>query len=1224
MIHRKKFNRGIRFLRYQQLERRCVLDASALRITELMASNDDTLEDYYGDSTDWFEIYNPSATAIDLAGLYVTDDSDELTKWQFPAGSSIDPGEFQVVFASNRDTVAPNGEVHTSFALSADGEFFGLIAADGHTVIDAYAPEFPPQVEDVSYGVSMDSFPLTLVAEGATARAWAPTSGVYDAIWTDVLFNESVFNIQGASGFGYENSPLDNPNYLDDYNTAVPSGTHALYIRVPFDVSSLAEIEQLTLRMKYDDGFVAYLNGVEIASANAPFSTVWNSTATSIHDDFDAIVFQEFDVSAAISSLVEGDNVLAIHALNSSAGSSDFLVVPELVAGHSTIVSPEITGYFDVPTPGYGNGQSFAGFAAAPTFSLPHGFYSSPQQVALASDTPGALIVYTTNGSTPAVNQNLTPTNGQAYTGPITVTGTTVIRAVAFKQDYKPSFIQSSSYLFLDDVITQSPTGQAPAGWPNFNVNGQHLDYGIDPEIIALYGAQAVKDSLASIPSITLTTDVANLFDASTGIYVNALNRGIEWERLTSVELVYPDGTEGFSTTAGLRIRGGYGRNDFNPKHAFRLYFRSEYGDGLLNYPLFGDEGVDQFDVLDLRTSMNYSWAAWGDSINGAQNSYLREVFSRDTQADMEQPYTRSRYYHLYLNGQYWGIYMTQERIQEYYGESYFGGVAEDYDVVKSDPFETGGTEIADGNDVAWRQLFVMAQALADNPSGAANNYWAMQGLNVNGTRNESIPVLLDVDNLIDYMMIIIYTGGHDTGISAFFGNERANNWFGIRNRETSDQGFQFFLHDNEHSLGTGELTGSLHGTLFIDRTGPFFSTYDDVFEYFNPVFLHQDLLVHPEYRQHFVDRVQELMFHDGPLTIDANIARMTERKDQVEPAIVAHAARWGDAKRSTPYTKADWDAEAAWLLDTYFSLRGDRVIRQLREDSLYNQYGAPVFSQFGGEVPYGYELQLTATAGTIYYSLDGTTDPRQIGGGVNASPEVHDYSGPIVLTEGTTVWARLREPSGQWSGLVKASFTIGGMPGDYDGDSLVNQADYNLWRTTYGSTTDLRADGNGDARINTADYIVWRNALNSAAGQRANGAIAVDSQLAGDETGHDVGRANVGDSAVQATPVESIRSAVPRLGLIANAPGMSVPPSRIVDHPGRVSPRFASPLSVTTNADELLSALDVAHRNAPDRISASELEAHSPAATDNGDQATAVLETDCDEDLAELFAQWP
>ena len=130
-----------------------------------------------------------------------------------------------------------------------------------------------------------------------------------------------------------------------------------------------------------------------------------------------------------------------------------------------------------------------------------------------------------------------------------------------------------------------------------------------------------------------------------------------------------------------------------------------------------------------------------------------------------------------------------------------------------------------------------------------------MQGLNPDGTRNPSLPVLLDVDNLITFMSIVVLTGGYDTGISQFLGDNLANNWFGIYNRETADRGFQFFVHDNEHSLGAGYRRSS---TATIDRTGPFNLGNQSNYAQFNPQYLHQDLLGHPEYRQKFIDFVQK------------------------------------------------------------------------------------------------------------------------------------------------------------------------------------------------------------------------------------------------------------------------------------------------------------------------------------------------------------------------------
>jgi hypothetical protein len=95
---------------------------------------------------------------------------------------------------------------------------------------------------------------------------------------------------------------------------------------------------------------------------------------------------------------------------------------------------------------------------------------------------------------------------------------------------------------------------------------------------------------------------------------------------------------------------------------------------------LFGDEGVDEFDKIDLRAEQNYAC-----STGASNNSMVREVFSRDTQKDMDQPYTRSRYYHLYINGMYWGLFQSQERSEARLRNHISGDDEEDYDVVKVD-----------------------------------------------------------------------------------------------------------------------------------------------------------------------------------------------------------------------------------------------------------------------------------------------------------------------------------------------------------------------------------------------------------------------------------------------------------------------------------------------------------------------------------------------------------
>ena len=1066
-----------RRLHLEALEPRLPLDASMLRITEFVASNDDGLLDYDGDSSDWLEIYNSGAEQVDLSGMYLTDTAANLTRWKVPAGVSLEAGGYLVVFASNKNTVKPNGEPHTDFALSAGGEFLALVDVDGTKILDQYAPGFPAQFEDISYGRAMENVgdPTTLIASGATAKVILPADGSLGTAWREADYSDAAWPISGPTGLGYENNPGDPVNYSDLIETALPSGIRGAYVRMTFNLDSLNDIGRLTLRMKYDDGFAAYINGVPVAEANVPETLQWDSSTGAARDDFIAIEFQDFDASAAIRSLRIGENVLAIHALNQPTG-SDMLLIPELIAQPMAIVMPEQLGFFAAPTPGFGNGNSVLGYAAEPVFDTPHGFYSSTQTVAISTPTPDAILVYTTNGSTPQVDGNLNVTNGVLYQGPLSISSTTTLRARAFKAGFEPSFVEASSYIFVSDVVNQSPDGQVPAGFAPNGVNGQEMNYGIDPDVINLYGAQAVKDSLLSLSTFSITTDSANLFDRSTGIYVNANNRGITWERPATVELINPDGKGGFEVNVGLRIRGGYSRNDFNPKHAFRFYFRGEYGDSKLEYPMFEDEGASEFDVLDLRTAQNYSWSNSGD----VQNTFVREVFGRDTQADMGSQYTRSRYHHLYVNGVYWGVFMTQERVEEFYSETYFGGDQEDYDIVKSGLGDVGGTELSEGNDVAWRQLFDYGQALASNPSANANLYWTMQGRNPDGTRNPDLPVLLDAEQLIDYMLIIFYTGGYDTGLSRFIGDNVANNWFGIYNRVSADQGFQFFIHDNEHSLGAE--SPNVHGTQNIDRTGPFNNGNQNNYAQFNPHYLHQDLLASPEYKQLFIDRVQKFMFNDGALTPAASIARLLERVSEVEPAIISEAARWGDSKTSTPRNKTHWQNEINWLVNSYFPGRGNTVLSQLRADGLFTNFSAPAFSQFGGEVPNNYPLTMSGMGGTIYYTTDGVTDPRAIGGAVNPSAAVKSYSGVGVPISGTTtVMARLRTTGGQWSGLVEATFATAVLAGDYDGSGTVDQNDYTTWRANFGASVlaGSGADGNGDGVVDAADYTVYRDHLN-------------------------------------------------------------------------------------------------------------------------------------------------
>ncbi|XAL99497.1 lamin tail domain-containing protein [Phycisphaeraceae bacterium D3-23] len=326
----------------ESLEPRLLFTAVPL-ITEFLASNDTVLDDEDGDSSDWIEIYNAGDTALDLDGWHLTDRADDLTQWTFPS-VSLDPGEYLVVFASNKDRADADGtELHTNFALSAGGEYLALVEADGTTVADEYAPEYPAQSTDVSYGIAQQVTQTTLIDEGDNARFTVPTGPV--AGWNTLGFNDSGWTL-GPTGIGYETSPADFSTHIE---STVPSTTPSLYMRQTFNIADTADISQLELRLRYDDGFLAYLNGVLVASANDPAGVTYNSNSTVEHPDPQAVEFVSFNLSQHIDELVAGNNVLAIQALNQPS-SSDMLIEPKLIA--STIGGTSTLGYMITPTPG--------------------------------------------------------------------------------------------------------------------------------------------------------------------------------------------------------------------------------------------------------------------------------------------------------------------------------------------------------------------------------------------------------------------------------------------------------------------------------------------------------------------------------------------------------------------------------------------------------------------------------------------------------------------------------------------------------------------------------------------------------------------------------------------------------------------------------------------------------------------------------------------------------
>jgi hypothetical protein len=666
-----------------------------------------------------------------------------------------------------------------------------------------------------------------------------------------------------------------------------------------------------------------------------------------------------------------------------------------------------------------------------------HGFYYEPFTLFVASQDQNAKLHYTLDGTHPFYSSTSVKGNSNI--------SIRIDPKNFSNRDYSPGVVLRICAVAGDDLIgrTVTQTFLFPNRYLDLSLNnvkpGQNwltpngtydINYGLDPEIYndPKY-ENFMMDALLSIPTISLVTDLKSLFSPDSGIYVNALEHGIEWERYASLELLNPDGSEGFQIDCGLRIRGGWSRHYDNPKHAFRLIFREKYGEGKLKYPLFGNEGVDEFDNIDLRTSQNYSWAYQGDS----RNTFIREVFSRDTQRDIGQPYTRSRYYHLFINGTYWGLYQSQERSEASFAESYFGGNKEDYDVIKVDVENYLVIEATDGTLDKWRSLWDYGQIGFQSDE----LYFKVQGMNIDGSKNSSYEKLLDVDNLIDYMIITFFTGDFDGPISNFQNNEKPNNFYAIYNRVNPD-GFKFFRHDGEHTL--------FNNVWGIDRTGPFPAGQN--FQHSNPQWIHQKLSENKKYRLRFADRVQKYFYNDGALTYGNNVKRLIARKNEIEYAIIAESARWGDSKTSNPFTKEDWTNEINYILNNYLPPRNDTVLMQLINKGLYSIDSAPKFNIHGGIVEKGFQATLFSSFDSIYYTTNGS-DPY-----LPANADENDFS------------IQLINQSSSKKVLI---------PNSYLNDEWINNLDYNddSWIETEGGIGyDLNGGYNQHISFNTMQYM--------------------------------------------------------------------------------------------------------------------------------------------------------
>jgi len=944
---------------------------SGVLISEFMAANNATLLNSFGRADDWIELHNPTATTVNLGGWHLTDNANNLTKWTFPA-VSLTPGSYLVVWASDENTVT-NGEIHTSFRLGAAGEYLALVRPDG-TIAHEYAPLFPDQQNDISYGVDLlqNGADLTLVPEQAGCRVLVPSSNI-GTFWRNRIYDDSGW-LAGGTGVGYETAGTE---YAENINTAVQATMFnqmpSVYLRIPFQVDDPALFTELKLHILFEDGFVAYLNGVEVARSNAPALPAWNASATAARNPSAALMSTAFLIAQNPATLlVSGTNVLAIHAMNEHAGATTFLMQPSLevtLTNGVTVLQPR---YYAQPTPGQPNGGGFLGLVANPEVSVNRGFYDSPFSVTITCPTPGVTIRYTLNGSTPSA------VHGTLYTGPIPVNTTTTWRAVAYRTGWKSSHVSTHTYIFAESVLSQP---ENPVGWPSrwtgtvtYDAYINWSDYQMDPQIVGApnHLANAVRAALTNIPTISLVTDLNQFFSHSTGIYTNPREQGVGWERPVSAELIYPDGTPGFQVNCGIRVQGGGSRGPSStPKHSLRLLFKGIYGPTKLDHPMFAGSEVESFDTIHLRALYNNSWTK-AESDQRARAQYNQDQFARDLQLAVGQKSVHGNICHLYINGLYWGLYHPGERPDAAWAAAHFGGEKEEWDALNA------GVPV-DGTAVAWIELW----SRANQDLASWQNY-------------TNFTALCDVTSLSDYLIILQYVDIRD------WDNK---NTYAVR-RRAPGEAFKFICWDSERALEhpTGTSAFTVNNNL-------------------RPSGLFQRARANAEFRLHFADRVHKHLFNDGAMTPTRATNIWRQRSDVIDSVIAAESARWGDFRQergetATVYTPAGhYFPYQSNLLHNFFPGRTAFLLNEYIARGLYPSLAAPAFSQHGGGFSNSANISISGPT-TIYYTTDGS-DPRQPGTGATLGTL---YTGPISLSHSTRIKARSLDGS-TWSALVEADF---------------------------------------------------------------------------------------------------------------------------------------------------------------------------------------------------------
>ena len=632
-----------------------------VELSEAMSGNSLYCPDEDGEYCDYVELHNRSGESVNLEGWYLSDSLGKLKRWAFPA-VTIPADGYLVVHCSGKNRRSNAAHLHTDFKLSGEGESVYLTRPDGQTVSTA---ELPALARNQAWSLF----------EGAWSAALAPTPGRENSRESAARLQTELF---GEALAGVHISEIMASPSEQDYDWIEVANASAQAVNL--SGYGLSNDPTRPRRWQFPEGTVIrpgeYMGVLLTGDASIRSSRY---------------LCADFALSAAGGYTV---------SLSDPQGRVlDAAYVPEQYGGISYARFPGEDGFFytDTATPMAANsGAHYLARAAIPKASVHGGLYRSGDAITVElSAPPGCRIYYTLDCTDPDESSTL-------YTGPIQVTGTTILRSRSFAENSLPSLIAAQSYLY--DV-------SVPEG----------------------------------VYVISLVSDPDNLYSDERGIMVmgpNAwggfpygkINQGanfwMDWEREANVELFTSDGELGFAQPCGIKLHGQYSRA--TDVKAFKVFARSEYGDNRFDYPIFTRRDYDSYQSFLLRASgQDFDKTFMRDSVLSA--------LARDTSV----MYQETELGVCYLNGEYYSLFNLRERVSRFSVCQFEGweGMEDDIDLIKANDVEKEGSNASMEELLNW---------IKSNDTSTQEAY-------------DYIGERIDIRNYIEYMALQIYSGNGDT-----------------------------------------------------------------------------------------------------------------------------------------------------------------------------------------------------------------------------------------------------------------------------------------------------------------------------------------------------------------------------------------------------------------------------------------------------------------------------